>query len=141
MRAFELVLQVSTSDPRNVVRKRLLLLNDRLAASVLPAGARLQLGIVLLLLFLAACASADSVNFANGNPGYRIRCDLGMYGLGLCYQKAGELCGPNGYRLYAWNGRLLPVKATEGFATDEDSDAVDVEGFQPKQILIACGHG
>jgi hypothetical protein len=97
--------------------------------------------LLMVLSALTGCANSDPVHFANGNPGYRIRCDLGMYGLGLCYQKAGELCGPNGYRLYAWNGQLLPVKATEGFATDEDTDAVDVEGFQPKQILIACGHG
>ena len=91
--------------------------------------------ISILCLLLAGCASSDVIHFANGGSGYAVRCDWGLSGLNLCYQKAGELCGPLGYRLYGWSGQLLATKP----ASDEDPTDVEVADLQPKQILIACG--
>ena len=87
---------------------------------------------VLLSLFLAGCATADTINFANGQPGYAIKCDLGLNGLDQCYRKAGNICADRGYALRDWKG--TPIT----FAAMQEQVDQDFSGFSAKRILIQC---
>jgi hypothetical protein len=55
-----------------------------------------------LISLLTACSTTVNPTFtATGKPGYRLICG-GAFGngdLGGCYEKAGELCGDQGYRV------------------------------------------
>jgi len=88
--------------------------------------------LVLLGLLLAGCASADPVNFGNGQPGYAIKCDLGLNGLDQCYRKAGSLCTDRGYTLRDWQGKQTTFDAVE-----QNLDQ-SLSGFQAKAILVQC---
>ncbi len=77
---------------------------------------------ILLGLFLASCATADPVNFANGQSGYAIRCDFGLNGLDQCFAKAGAVCANRGYTLHDWQGKPLTYSMVQqnfdvGFST------------------------
>jgi hypothetical protein len=88
--------------------------------------------VVLSGLLLASCATADPVNFANGQPGYAIRCDLGLNGLDLCYRKAGSICADHGYSLRDWQGKPLSFSAVERNLDDGFSSTA------AKTILVTC---
>lgn len=55
-----------------------------------------------VLALLVGCSTTANPTFtATGKPGYRLVCG-GAFGngdLGGCYEKAGELCSSNGYRV------------------------------------------
>lgn len=55
-----------------------------------------------LVLLLAGCHTAVNPTYtATGANGYRLSCG-GFFGdgdLGSCYEKAGQICGANGYRI------------------------------------------
>ena len=71
------------------------------------------LGPVLLGLALTACATADPINFSNGQPGYQVGCTWGVNGVAQCYRKAGDLCADRGYTLRDWQGRQISFAAVE----------------------------
>lgn len=59
------------------------------------------LAIALGMLAVAGCTSIQPTYTSTGNPGYRVNCG-GVFGdgdLGSCYQKAGEACANQGYRI------------------------------------------
>jgi hypothetical protein len=89
-------------------------------------------GLAALGLLLGGCATADTVNFANGQPGYSIGCPWGLNGLSQCYQKAGSLCGEHGYTLRDWQGRTLTFSAVEQNLDNNYSSAT------AKAILAQC---
>jgi len=95
-------------------------------------GVTMRVALLILGLLLAACATADPINFADGQQGYAIKCDLGLNGLDLCYRKAGDLCGQRGYTLHDWQGNPVTYKAVE-----RDLDA-SLSGFSAKTILVKC---
>lgn len=53
---------------------------------------------------LAACATASQTYTPDGRPGYTIECSGQALNWGMCYQKAGELCGSKGYDILAQTG-------------------------------------
>lgn len=53
---------------------------------------------------LAACATSKSTFLPDGRKGHSINCSGAALGWDLCYQKAGELCGSNGYDILAKEG-------------------------------------
>jgi hypothetical protein len=48
---------------------------------------------------LAGCTTAQDIYFPDGTRGHRISCDTCASGPADCYQKAGEVCGANGYTI------------------------------------------
>ena len=73
-------------------------------------------GTLFLIAALAGCATSAYPTFtASGNSGYRLVCG-GVFGdgdLGSCYQKAGEVCGSNGYRVQQTGVSSLIVECKE----------------------------
>jgi len=87
---------------------------------------------ILLGLAPAACATADPVNFANGQPGYAVKCDLGLNGLDQCYRKAGTLCLDRGYSLRDWQGNQTT------FDTVQRNVDENFGSLAAKTILVQC---
>lgn len=56
---------------------------------------------LLIVLFavsvLASCATSRQVHTADGEKGYLIDCSGSALSWGLCYEKAGMICGEKGY--------------------------------------------
>ena len=97
-----------------------------------PVLTGIRCALALFGLLLASCATADPVNFASGQSGYAIRCDLGLNGLDQCYRKAGSLCAEHGYSLRDWQGKPLTFTAVE-----RNLDA-SFSSVAAKTILVTC---
>lgn len=72
------------------------------------------------LSILGGCTTTVSQTYtATGNPGYRVVCG-GVFGdgdMGSCYQKAGELCTSNGYRVLQTSVSSLILECREANTT------------------------
>ncbi|HXJ34181.1 MAG TPA: hypothetical protein VMS22_09085 [Candidatus Eisenbacteria bacterium] len=55
--------------------------------------------VVACLAMLAACTTAHDIYFPDGTRGHRVSCDTCVTVPADCYQKAGEICGANGYTI------------------------------------------
>lgn len=65
----------------------------------------MKTGIVLLLtLSLTACASAKQTYAPDGRVGHTLNCSGTLRNWGMCYSKAGELCGAKGYDILQQTG-------------------------------------
>ena len=53
--------------------------------------------ILICLLVLVGCATAKKTYTSDGQEGYVIDCSGSALNWGMCYEKAGQLCGENGY--------------------------------------------
>lgn len=68
------------------------------------------------LALLAGCSTtADPTYTTTGKPGYRLVCGgaLGSGDLGGCYQKAGELCTSQGYRVIQTSVSSMIIECRE----------------------------
>jgi hypothetical protein len=64
-------------------------------------------GIGLCALALAStlgCVTAMPIITPSGDQGFSLNCSA-MNDIGLCYKKAGELCGGNGYEIFDKNNQ------------------------------------
>ena len=55
--------------------------------------------VVGCLAMLAGCTTAQQIYFPDGTRGHRVSCDSCVSDPADCYQKAGEICGANGYTI------------------------------------------
>ena len=54
-------------------------------------------GLLLACVALTACATSKDIYLSDGSVGHNIECSGTALSTADCYQKAGELCGANGY--------------------------------------------
>lgn len=59
----------------------------------------MKITIILLLIIpiLHGCATASKTYTADGKEGYNIVCSGSALNWGMCYEKAGNICGTKGY--------------------------------------------
>jgi len=50
-----------------------------------------------MLVLLGGCASARQTYTADGRAGHALNCSGAARNWGMCYEKAGEICGTKGY--------------------------------------------
>jgi len=55
--------------------------------------------VVACLAMLAGCTSAKDMYLPDGTRGHHISCNTFATDSADCYQKAGEVCGANGYTI------------------------------------------
>ena len=55
-------------------------------------------------LLLTACASSTEVYTPTGERGYSLNCSGTARSWGMCYEKAGEICGRQGYTVLSKDG-------------------------------------
>jgi hypothetical protein len=53
-------------------------------------------------------------HLADGSKGYSISCDGNMQNFGSCLEKAGDLCGAQGYMVVNQQGDAVPFSAATG---------------------------
>jgi len=53
--------------------------------------------IIIISLSLVGCATAKKTYTSDGQEGYVITCSGSALNWGMCYEKAGQLCGEKGY--------------------------------------------
>ena len=68
---------------------------------------------------LSACTTAQPIMTPNGQQGFTVDCSA--LTMAQCYQKAGQLCGANGYKVFN------SIDRRSGFFTPSE-----------KQMIIAC---
>jgi len=54
---------------------------------------------LFVVLILGGCATASKTYTSNGKEGYSINCSGTLLNWGLCFKKAGKLCGTKGYKV------------------------------------------
>jgi uncharacterized protein YceK len=60
--------------------------------------------VLLIITFLGGCATAKKTYTAEGKEGFSINCSGSALNWGMCYEKAGELCGSRGYDVLEKSG-------------------------------------
>ncbi|MBU2621702.1 MAG: hypothetical protein KKD92_05235 [Proteobacteria bacterium] len=64
-----------------------------------------KLGVLIIFVVLiGGCATAKQTYTADGQQGYSINCSGSALTWGMCYEKAGELCGEKGYEVLEKSG-------------------------------------
>lgn len=73
------------------------------------------LSLTALVLLLSGCASTKQTYGPDGRVAHSLNCSGTLRDWGMCYQKAGEICGLSGYDVLTMNGeRGLYVSGTGG---------------------------
>ena len=60
--------------------------------------------ILLSIATLSGCATSSQVYTADGKRGHSINCSGSALNWGMCYEKAGEICGAKGYEVLQKSG-------------------------------------
>lgn len=60
--------------------------------------------LLLITAILGGCATASKTYTADGKEGYNITCSGSALNWGMCYEKAGNICGSKGYEVLEKNG-------------------------------------
>ena len=63
-----------------------------------------SLTMLALALLLAGCATAKPTYGPDGRPAYAVECSGSALSWGLCYEKAGSICGKSGYSVVSKSG-------------------------------------
>lgn len=58
----------------------------------------------LLLLLMTGCATSREIYTSQGQLGHSINCSGSALNWGMCYEKAGKLCGEKGYEVLEKSG-------------------------------------
>mgnify|MGYP001770497693 CR=1 FL=1 len=53
----------------------------------------------LIIVLISGCATATKTFTSDGKQGYSINCSGTALNWGMCYEKAGQLCGTKGYEV------------------------------------------
>ena len=53
--------------------------------------------LLISIIFIGGCATANQVYTPDGQKGYSINCSGSVLNWGMCYEKAGDICGAKGY--------------------------------------------
>lgn len=53
---------------------------------------------------LSGCATASKTFTADGKEGYNINCSGSAMNWGMCYERAGDLCGEKGFEILEKSG-------------------------------------
>lgn len=65
---------------------------------------RIIFKLLLIAVLLGGCATAKKTYTSDGKEGYSITCSGSALNWGMCYEKAGEICGSKGYKVLEKSG-------------------------------------
>lgn len=83
----------------------------------------LRYSFLTLAIIITGCSTSATPTYtASGAAGYRVACGglLGDGDLASCYQKAGEVCGTNGYRVLQTSLSSMIIQCREPGETQKD---------------------
>jgi hypothetical protein len=78
----------------------------------------IRMPVLLFAFLLAGCASSSKTFDAEGKEAYSLNCSGTARNWGMCYEKAGEICGAKGYEIVQKSGDSVWIAtgSTSGFA-------------------------
>ncbi len=65
---------------------------------------RIWILFLFTVVFVSACATSKKTYTPDGRQGYSINCSGSALNWGMCYEKAGDLCGAKGYEVLQKSG-------------------------------------
>lgn len=65
---------------------------------------KILIPLFLIIGCMSGCALASKTYTSDGKEGYVINCSGSALNWGMCYKKAGEICGANGYEVVEKSG-------------------------------------
>jgi len=65
---------------------------------------RITFILLLIFIFIGGCATAKKTYTSDGKEGYSITCSGSALNWGMCYEKAGNICGSKGYEVLEKSG-------------------------------------
>ncbi len=93
-------------------------------------SARLWL-MFLIAATLSACASSRPVYTSDGKRGHNINCSGSALNWGMCYEKAGKICGEKGYE-------VLQKSGDQGFDVSGNQFGVYGGSVITRSMTIQC---
>jgi hypothetical protein len=87
--------------------------------------------VLIATIALAGCATAKKTFLPSGEEGYSINCSGTSLNWGMCYEKAGMLCGANGYEVIAGG-------ADQGAVAGGAQGAFYASSVMNRSLLIKC---
>ena len=85
---------------------------------------------IALVLIVAGCASARQTYTSEGKVGHSLNCSGTARSWGMCYEKAGELCGAKGYVVLEKSGEQGAIASATpqgGFASSTHSRSMIIQ--------------
>jgi hypothetical protein len=95
------------------------------------------------LLFLSACASASQTYAPDGREAFSLNCSGTARNWGMCYKKAGELCGSNGYDVLIQNGErgaLLNSSSNSSISGSGNTNSWNLSGGASSNTFATTTH-
>lgn len=97
---------------------------------------------ILLSLFvvgLAGCATTSTMYGPDGKAMTAISCDGSAVSPSVCFAKAGEICGTQGYDILASDGSANPYGAAYGQADRNNAMVVSNSGMMvTRTLFVRC---
>ena len=84
------------------------------------------------MLLINGCATAKQIYLPDGRAGYNVVCSGSALNWGLCYEKAGEICGEEGYT-------VIEKIGDEGAVVSGNQYGVYGGSVINRNMLIVCG--
>ncbi|TKW61182.1 MAG: hypothetical protein DI628_00700 [Blastochloris viridis] len=91
-----------------------------------------SLHLVMVCVALSGCTTSKHVYLPNGQQGFAITCNGGANNWSDCYEKAGEVCGTQGYKLFAQDGE-------SGTFVSANNGNLMGGSTHHRSMIIACG--
>ncbi len=96
------------------------------------------------VFILSGCALATDTYLPDGSKGYSISCSGAALTYATCLEKAGDLCGSQGYSIVNSDGSVTPYNQIQG-GFNANSNAASGEFFgnsgviKSRSIIVKCG--
>ena len=90
------------------------------------------LGILCIAATLLSCAHSSDTYTPDGRKGYMVDCSGSALNWGMCYSKAGELCGTRGYDTLEKDGEK------DGEMVSASSAGVFGVPINSRSMMIVC---
>lgn len=86
---------------------------------------------VTVAMTLGGCASASKTYTSDGREGFSINCSGSALNWGMCFEKAGDLCGTRGYN-------VLEKSGDQGDAVSANQLGLYGGTVTTRSLVIAC---
>jgi hypothetical protein len=87
--------------------------------------------LAIAIVALSGCATASKTFGPDGREAYTIGCSGSALDWGLCYRKAGDLCGTSGYDVITQNGE-------QGAVAGGGSGSLFAGTTASRSLVISC---
>ena len=97
------------------------------------------LSLILAITALTACANSSQTYTADGKVGHSINCSGTVRNWGMCYEKAGEICGAKGYEVLEKNGEKgITASGSGSGVAGTYNESFQMNSTHSRILIITC---